>query len=68
MAATVIYPQETKDASTTQKGVVMVDGTTITVTNGVISAVGTGGPRWEVRTDSSGKRRLAIVIPGGSDE
>lgn len=48
-------------ATASTAGKVKPDGTSITVDqDGVISSA---GPRWEVRRDSGGRLRLAIVIP-----
>ena len=45
-------------------GVLSPDGTTIVADqDGTISAVGSGGPYLDIRTDGLGERRLAIVIP-----
>ena len=54
-------------ATSESAGTVRPDNETIVVEDGVISAVGTHGdsPYWDVRTDSDGRRRLAIVIPEG---
>ena len=47
-------------ATASTAGKVRPDGGTIAVSDGVISVA---GPRWEVRRDSGGRLRLAIVIP-----
>ena len=54
-------------ATSESAGTVRPDNETIVIEDGVISAVGTHGdkPYWDVRTDSDGRRRLAIVIPEG---
>lgn len=59
MAATVVYI-DAPDATATSKGVVMPDGVTIAVSDGVIGMM---GPRLDMREDAEGNRRLAIVIP-----
>ena len=51
-------------ATASTAGKVRPDGGTIAVSDGVISVA---GPRWEVRRDSGGRLRLAIVIPEVSD-
>ena len=52
------------EATDSSKGVVMPDNETITVRDGVLTAVGTHrGPYLDVREDTDGNRRIAIVIP-----
>ena len=54
-------------ATTTSAGVVRPDGETIAVDQHGVISVAPGamrdGPYLDVRTDSSGRQRLAIVIP-----
>ena len=52
-------------ASTTSAGVVQVDGNTITITNGVISAANEIGPGG-INTIENGDSNVAIITPNGA--